>query len=109
MEAFFLVTLLQIKQAVVGGALHSFITSLDEVVIALFITGGDGSTITRRIFASLRDELDPKIAGTVLIAISIIFVVRRRAHLPQAAQKKTTAVLPHSSFGGEWTHRHADM
>ena len=39
--AFLTVTLPQIKISVVSGALLAFITSLDEVIISLFIAGGD--------------------------------------------------------------------
>lgn len=72
-RAFLTITLPQIRIAVVSGALLAFITSLDEVVIALFIAGGDKATLTRRMFNALRDEIDPTIASisTLLIALSI--------------------------------------
>ena len=71
--AFLTVTLPQIKIAVVSGALLAFITSLDEVVISLFIAGGDMATLTRRMFNALRDEIDPTIAAisTLLIFVSV--------------------------------------
>ena len=71
--AFLTVTLPQIRIAVVSGALLAFITSLDEVVISLFIAGGDYATLTKRMFNALRDELDPTIAAisTLLIVVSI--------------------------------------
>ena len=43
-------TLPQIKISVISGALLAFITSLDEVVISLFIAGGDKATLTKRMF-----------------------------------------------------------
>lgn len=72
-RAFLMVTLPQIKLSVLAGALLAFITSLDEVIVALFITGGPNSTLTRRMFTSLRDELDPTIAAvsSLLIVISV--------------------------------------
>jgi putative spermidine/putrescine transport system permease protein len=74
--AFMTVTLPQIKIAVVSGALLAFITSLDEVVISLFIAGGDNATLTKRMFNALRDELDPTIAAisTLLLLISIVLL-----------------------------------
>jgi putative spermidine/putrescine transport system permease protein len=71
--AFLTVTLPQIKISVVSGALLAFITSLDEVVISLFIAGGENSTLTRRMFNALRDEIDPTIAAisTLLILLSV--------------------------------------
>jgi putative spermidine/putrescine transport system permease protein len=48
------------------------LTSFDEVIISLFVSGGDNSTITRAMFLALRDQIDPTIAAisTVLIVIS---------------------------------------
>jgi putative spermidine/putrescine transport system permease protein len=75
-RAFLTVTLPQIRIAVASGALLAFITSLDEVVIALFIAGGDKATLTRRMFNALRDEIDPTIASisTLLIALSVVLL-----------------------------------
>lgn len=74
--AFLTVTLPQIKISVVSAALLAFITSLDEVVISLFIAGGDNATLTRRMFNALRDEIDPTIAAisTLLILVSVILL-----------------------------------
>jgi putative spermidine/putrescine transport system permease protein len=74
--AFLTVTLPQIKVSVISAALLAFITSLDEVVISLFIAGGDNSTLTRRMFNALRDEIDPTIAAisTLLILLSVILL-----------------------------------
>lgn len=74
--AFMTVTLPQIKISVISGALLAFITSLDEVVISLFIAGGDKATLTRRMFNALRDEIDPTIASisTLLIVLSVILL-----------------------------------
>jgi putative spermidine/putrescine transport system permease protein len=75
-RAFVTVTLPQIKISVISGALLAFITSLDEVVISLFIAGGDKATLTKRMFNALRDEIDPTIASisTLLIALSIVLL-----------------------------------
>ncbi|MGE8942892.1 ABC transporter permease [Leptospira interrogans] len=74
--AFLTVTLPQIKISVISGALLAFITSLDEVVIALFIAGGDYATLTKRMFNALRDEIDPTIAAisTLLLLISSLLL-----------------------------------
>jgi putative spermidine/putrescine transport system permease protein len=75
-RAFLLVTLPQIRFAVITAALLSFLTAFDEVVIALFVSGGDNATLTRNMFNALRDQLDPTIAAisTVMIAISSILL-----------------------------------
>ncbi|MGD9925065.1 MAG: ABC transporter permease, partial [Pseudorhodoplanes sp.] len=50
--AFMLVTLPQIKGSVMAGALFSFIMSLDEVIVALFISGGTNTTLTKIMFTA---------------------------------------------------------
>ena len=76
-RAFIDVTLPQIRFSIQTGAFLAFITSLDEVVIAMLVSGGDNATITRRMFNSLRDQLDPTIASisTCLIAVSVLALV----------------------------------
>lgn len=95
-KAFFLVVLPQIRFAVIAGAVIAFLTSFDEVIVALFITGGGKSTITRVMFTSLRDQVDPTIASvsSMLILLSIVLVVvfqffeGRAAKAAPAALKK---------------------
>jgi len=74
--AFLTVTLPQLKISVISAALLAFITSLDEVVISLFIAGGENATLTRRMFNALRDEIDPTIAAisTLLILLSVVLL-----------------------------------
>jgi putative spermidine/putrescine transport system permease protein len=74
--AFWQVTVPQIRFSIVSGALFAFITSFDEVVVSLFISGGDTTTLTRRMFNALRDQVDPTIAAisTCLIALSIVLL-----------------------------------
>lgn len=73
-RAFVTITLPQVRFAVLTGAFLAFITSLDEVVVAMFVSGGENATITRRMFNSLRDQIDPTIAAisTCLIAVSVL-------------------------------------
>ena len=69
-QAFLRVTVPQIGFAIVTSAVLAFLTSFDEVVIALFVSGGDNATLTRMMFLALRDQIDPTIA-----AISTIMIV----------------------------------
>lgn len=91
-SAFLKVTLPQIKPSVVSGALFAFITSLDEVVIALFISGGDNSTITKRMFNALRDEIDPTIAAIssllIVTSLSIVLAATLLANRKPRAQRQ---------------------
>ena len=72
-RAFRSITLPQIRLSVLSGALLAFISSFDEVVVATFISGGEYSTLPRRMFSALRGQIEPTIAAisTVLIVLSI--------------------------------------
>ncbi|MEO1192969.1 MAG: ABC transporter permease [Pseudomonadota bacterium] len=87
--AFLTVTLPQIRFSIISGALLAFITSLDEVVVALFISGGENATLTRRMFNALRDQIDPTIAAisTLLIAISVMLLVLAQIFGQEKQQK----------------------
>lgn len=76
-HAFVTITLPQIRFSVITGALLAFLTSLDEVIVALFVSGGENATITRRMFNALRDQIDPTIASisTCLIVVSVSLLV----------------------------------
>jgi putative spermidine/putrescine transport system permease protein len=70
--AFMVITLPQIRFAVISSALIAFITSFDEVIVAMFVSGGENSTLTRSMFNALRDQIDPTIASisTIMVLVS---------------------------------------
>lgn len=77
LRAFWLVTLPQIRFGVVTAAVLAFLTSFDEVVVSLFVSGGDHSTLTRNMFNALRDQVDPTIGAisTLIISVSSLLLV----------------------------------
>jgi putative spermidine/putrescine transport system permease protein len=76
LRAFMLVTLPQIRFTVVSGAVLAFLTSFDEIIVSLFISGGDNSTLTRNMFNALRDQVDPTIAAisTLIVVITSVLL-----------------------------------
>ncbi|MCC7273557.1 MAG: ABC transporter permease [Alphaproteobacteria bacterium] len=80
-RAFFKVTLPQIRFAVATGAILSFLTSFDEVIVALFVSGGANSTLTRSMFNALRDQIDPTIAAisTIMIVVTTVLLALAQA------------------------------
>lgn len=76
-KAFLTVTLPQIRFAVVTSALLAFLTSFDEVVVAMFISGGENATLTRNMFNALRDQIDPTIASisTIMVLVTSLLMV----------------------------------
>ena len=77
LKAFMLVTLPQIRFSVITGAVLAFLTSFDEIIVSLFVSGGDNSTLTRNMFNALRDQVDPTIAAisTIIIAVTTLLLV----------------------------------
>ena len=73
-----------------GGAVFAFITSFDEVVVALFLADPGSTTLPIALFAGLRDRLQPSIVvvAVLLSAVSLLFLVLlRRLQMRVAAPK----------------------
>jgi putative spermidine/putrescine transport system permease protein len=65
-----------ILPGVVSGALFAFVTSFDEVVVALFLTGPAERTLPRQMFNGIRENISPVIAAaaTLLILLSVLLL-----------------------------------
>lgn len=76
-RVFFKVTLPQILPGVISGALFAFVTSFDEVVVALFIAGSEQYTLPRQMFAGIREKYNPTIAAVaaMMIVVSVALLV----------------------------------
>jgi len=86
LKAFFLVTLPLIRPGLIVAAIFAFITSFDEVVVALYISGSSAITLPVEMWSGLRFEINPVVAAvsSLLLGISIltlltIGLVRRMA------------------------------
>jgi len=73
---FFTVTLPLTAPGILSGAVFAFVTSFDDVVVALFLAGPEQFTVPRRMFNALRDKLDPSIIALAvfLVAISVLLL-----------------------------------
>ncbi len=62
---------------IVSGALFAFVTSFDELVIALFLTGPAQRTLPRQMFDGIRENLSPSIlaVATLLILLAALLLV----------------------------------
>jgi putative spermidine/putrescine transport system permease protein len=71
---FFKITLPLIRSAVIASALFAFITSLDEVVVSIFIAGAKTKTLPIVMWENMRTQVDPTIAAasTLLIIGTIL-------------------------------------
>ena len=68
------VTLPNITPGLVGGAVFSFITSFDEVVVAVFMAGYAGKTLPVKIWEAIRIEYTPvvAVAATLMILLAML-------------------------------------
>ncbi|MBL95350.1 MAG: ABC transporter permease, partial [Magnetovibrio sp.] len=89
LRAFFEITLPQIKFSIITSALLAFITSFDEVIISIFISGGQTATLTKQMFSALRDYIDPTIAAisTFMVLISTTLMLGAQ-QLERLSRKK---------------------
>lgn len=94
LQTFSKIVLPIIRPGVITGALFAFILSFDEVVIAAFIGGYRMTTLPKKMFENVRDEMDPSVAAisTILVLISVLLLLaigrlnRRRERLYSAAR-----------------------
>ena len=76
-RAFLSIVLPLLAPGVLAGAIFAFITSFDEVVIALFLTGPEQITLPRQLYSGLRNQLDPSIVAVavLLMAFTILLLL----------------------------------
>ncbi len=74
--AFLTVTLPLILPGVIAGAIFVFLSSWDEIIVALFIAGPEQVTLPKRLYLGLRDHYDPSIVAVaaILVFISTTFL-----------------------------------
>ncbi len=72
---FFRITLPLILPGVISGALFAFVTSFDEVVIALFLAGGRAHPAAPDVHG-IRENISPVITAvaTLLILLSVLLL-----------------------------------
>ncbi|TCU12641.1 ABC transporter permease [Rhizobium sullae] len=60
---------------IISGAVLAFATSLDEVVLTLFVAGPNQRTLARQMFSTIRENISPAIAAAALILIAGTVVI----------------------------------
>ncbi len=73
--AFRKVTLPAILPGVVAGAIFAFLTSFDEVVVALFVSGIDSVTLPVQMWNGIRFEVSPAVAAASCILLSLSVLI----------------------------------
>lgn len=90
---FFQVTLPLIRPGVLVGALFAFISSFDELVVSLFLSGSGAVTLPRRMWDDLRFQIDPTIAAVSTLTIVLTVLLMACAHFlrRRTEQVRTTS------------------
>lgn len=85
------ITLPLIMPGILAGALFAFITSFDELLIALFLSGTGAVTLPRRMFDEIRYDLDPTIAAvSSLLIVATTLLMLTAEMLRRRAQRQRT-------------------
>lgn len=85
------VTLPILRPGLLVAALFAFITSFDEAVVALFISGADAETLPRKMFASIREQSDPVIAVVSTLLFALVLLVLAAPALAARTRRRPRA------------------
>lgn len=91
---FMTVTLPLILPGVFAGAVFAFMTSFDEIVVALFVSSPKTKTLPIELYAGLREHLSPAIiaiaALLILFSVALLGMVQLLLARARHAQKRVT-------------------
>lgn len=103
-KVFFLITIPMIAPSLAAGGMMSFALSLDDLVLASFVSGPGSTTLPMEVFSAVRLGVKPEInavASLILLAVSLVtFLVwyfsrqaeeRRRRAIQQAIEEGAAA------------------
>jgi len=74
LRAIWRVTLPQIRPALISAMFLAFISSFDELVIAMFL-GGSNMTLPKKMFDNILNEIDPVIAAVSVLQIALVSLI----------------------------------
>jgi len=103
-KVFFLITIPMIAPSLAAGGMMSFALSLDDLVLASFVSGPGSTTLPMEVFSAVRLGVNPEInavASLILLSVSLVtFMVwyfsrqaeeRRRRAIQQAIEEGAAA------------------
>ena len=82
MRVFFDITLPSIMPAILSGLLLSFAMSFDDVVISIFVTGAQTTTLPIKIYTRMKTGITPEInaLATIMIAVTVVVLLLSRLY-----------------------------
>lgn len=91
LRAFLRVTFPAIRTGILSGALFAFITSFDELIVAMFVTGTLYTTLPKKMWDDMLFNVTPTIAAvsSILIAITtVLFLLSAQLRRAQGAKER---------------------
>ncbi|MDM8348729.1 ABC transporter permease subunit [Pseudomonas sp. sp1636] len=92
LKVFFLITIPMIAPSLAAGGMMSFALSLDDLVLASFVSGPGSTTLPMEVFSAVRLGVKPEInaiASLILLSVSLMtFIIWFFARRAEAKRKK---------------------
>ncbi len=82
------ITLPGISPALVSGWLLAFTLSLDDLVVASFVTGPSATTLPMAVFSSVRLGVSPEVNALATLFLAVVFVLVALAFWLMARQER---------------------
>ena len=106
-KVFFLITVPMIAPSLAAGAMMSFALSLDDLVLASFVSGPGSTTLPMEIFSAVRLGVKPEInavASLILLAVSLAtFLAWFFAHRAEEKRKKAMQQAMDETANPSWS------
>jgi ABC-type spermidine/putrescine transport system permease subunit II len=93
------VTLPAILPSVVSGAAFAFLLSFDEVVLAIFLGGPATTTLPKRMWESVRYEIDPTLTAISTLLVIIPIVILTGVEIVRRSFAAVAATAPRAADG----------
>ena len=96
LKVFFVITIPIITPALLAAWLLAFTLSLDDLVIASFVSGPGSTTLPMKVFSSVRLGISPKINALASIIIALVSLgVLTAGWIIRSWERKITMGIPH--------------
>jgi putrescine transport system permease protein len=105
-KVFFLITIPMIAPSLAAGAMMSFALSLDDLVLASFVSGPGSTTLPMEVFSAVRLGVKPEInavASLILLAVSLAtFLVWFFSRRAEERRRKAIQLAIEESAADSW-------
>jgi len=105
-KVFFLITIPMIAPSLAAGGMMSFALSLDDLVLASFVSGPGSTTLPMEVFSAVRLGVKPEInavASLILLAVSLVtFLVWYFGRKAEASRKKAIQEAMDQTANESW-------